>query len=677
MLAESQVVSYTPDYSMRISAQKLLEHSTEELHEILDGHFTLVFPDGEIQTNARETLYCSYAWDLLREFRGLAPSRRHHLKSVLGNGSLSASTNGKMLAAIVWDIYYKYVDSKPYGYNIHQFRGFLAKRATEVVNKLYNHLTLVTEAYMVTLKIEDFIEAMEYPPIKEAYEKVTPFESSIENLYSTIKGALMNDEALKENMLARMIRSSLIDANQLNQCIGVRGFITDMNSSLFRKPILSNLVDGICGFYESIIESRSAAKALAYSEEPLEQAEYFSRRLQLIGQSVRNLIPGDCGSTHYLSWRVQEQDLKNIAGKYIVDEQTNQLRAVTADDIMLVGKMIRMRSVIGCKTEDPYGVCETCFGQLSLSVFEDTNIGQLCVTTMTRIVTQKVLSTKHLDGSSVVELINVGPEMEPYLRSNKEGNGYMLNPAKGGKKFKLIIAPAHAPGFTDIMEVGSVDDLNPNRTTSMDSVGFIDESTGEIIRGSLAVGLPRRPASFTLKMLRYIRKTGWTVDEHQNYVVDLSGWDPKDLMMTIPLRHYNMGDFSKDIASLLESRAEQAAFRDNEQSIVGYVSELYELVNSRLSVNLAVLEIVAYGTMIQSDEENNYALPKPGTKWGIGVMTRTIMRRSLSAALAFEDHRLTLTDPSGFIYTNRLDHPMDVIIDPRSVIEYVYGPDFT
>lgn len=664
------------DYSQLVDANKLLNFSTEELHGFLDGSFTLMFNDGEIQTNARETLYCSYAWDLLREFREVLPSSRYHLQHVLGSGSLSASSNGKVLANIIWDIYYRYCNAPPNGFSIHQFRGFLAKRATQVVNNLYNNLTLKTEAYVVGLGVESFIEAMEYPPIKKAYDAVTPFEQSIETLYSTIKNALMNDDALKENMLSRMIRSSLNDANQLNQCIGVRGFITDMNSSLFRKPILSNLVDGIHGFYESIIESRSAAKALAYSEEPLEQAEYFSRRLQLIGQTVKNLVPGDCGSSHYLNWRVQKEDLKNIAGKYIMDDQTNQLRAITAQDISLIGKMVRMRSVLGCRTPDPYGVCETCFGQLALSVFEDTNIGQLCVTTMTRIVTQKVLSTKHLDGSSVVELISIGPEIEPYFHSNKTGNGYVLNPSKAGKKFKLIISPATAPGFTDIEEMGSIDDLNPVRTTSMDSVGFSFEQGGEVTRGSLQIGLPRRPASFTTKMLKYIRKQGWTVDEFQNYVVDLSAWDPKELMMTIPLRHYNMGDFSKDIASLLESRAEQTARRDCDVSIVGYVSELYELVNSRLSVNLAVLEIVAYGTMIQSDEETNYALPKSGTKWGIGVMTRTIMRRSLSASLAFEDHRLTLTDPSGFIHTNRMDHPMDVIIDPRAVIEHEYGPSF-
>ena len=104
--------------------------------------------------------------------------------------------------------------------------------------------------------------------------------------------------------------------------------------------------------------------------------------------------------------------------------------------------------------------------------------------------------------------------------------------------------------------------------------------------------------------------------------------------------------------------------RDKIASPASILAELYELVNSKLDVNLAILEVVVYGIMIQSAETYNYHLPKPWTDRGVGVKETIMQYRSLSATMAFEDHRDVLTNPITFLLDDRPDHPLDHFVIP-------------
>ena len=101
---------------------------------------------------------------------------------------------------------------------------------------------------------------------------------------------------------------------------------------------------------------------------------------------------------------------------------------------------------------------------------------------------------------------------------------------------------------------------------------------------------------------------------------------------------------------------------------------LYDLVNDKLSVNLAVLAVILYGAMIVSAEEGDYSLPKPWTSRGLGVMSMSMAYRSMAAAMAYENHRDMITSPLSYIHTNRPDHPMDGILCPSEVFGHVALP---
>ena len=99
-----------------------------------------------------------------------------------------------------------------------------------------------------------------------------------------------------------MVKSGLVPDDQTAQSLIARGYLTDIDSTIFKKPIVSFL-DGLISLEDKAMESRSAAKALIFSGTNTADSEYFSRELQLLVSTLCRLHEGDCGSTKYLLFR--------------------------------------------------------------------------------------------------------------------------------------------------------------------------------------------------------------------------------------------------------------------------------------------------------------------------------------------------------------------------------------
>lgn len=669
---------------IKIRARKLLALSTDELWDTLTGNFTLIFDDGEeLETNWRETVYSSYAWDFHRQYPNTPLVKKHHVRAILGKKRLGSGTHLDLLGNCMWAVWESYKGTVT--------RDILAARVYELTNKIYNEMSYRCEEYVASMDILDWLEVLDHPKIIAMKEEVAPAVHKspdegarmIKEAYSVIDDVLGNGIDLPRNPVSLAFRSKLVNANQVQQSIGPRGYLTDINSNQFRYPIIPGYVEGIRTLYDSVIESRSAAKALQFSKSPLQEAEYFSRRLQLMCQTIKHLHQDcDCGTKEYLRWQVRgvefneegdvsfAGDLPLLVGKYYLDETDGKLKAITGHETHLINKSIKLRSVIHCAHPDPYGVCSTCFGELSLSILDDrTNLGHMCCTSMAQKSSQSVLSVKHLDSSAAVEPVSLTPEEKRLFRISNDGMSYLLADRLKGKDVRLVIPAIYAPNITDVMANHNIDDLNIRQVSEMREVGvLVKEGNVEHPLERVKTFQNRRLGSMTYAMLRHIRKVGWDFDANNNYVIDMKGWDWSEAVLTLPLIHFNMSDHSKDIASRLESSKKEMEARDKEVSPDSFVVELYNLVNDKLTVNLAVIEVVVYGAMIISAENDDYRLPKPWTDRGLGVMDMTMDRRSLSATMAYEGHYDVFISPESYTKKNRPDHPMDAILLPQEVL---------
>lgn len=668
---------------IKINARKLMGTEIDVLWNNLRGDFILCFDDGELVTNYREAIFSRYVMEFHIRYPNVPLLMKHYVKGVIDKKRYGVSTHITLINNVLWDVY---------DYNCSivndrtQLIDDLAKLTYEISNKIYNDLTHKLERYVSSLDILDFIKITKNPDVENMLLNTKPTEEGVSNVYSFIKDKFVNDPDIKNNRVVKAVNSGIVKQSQALQCVGVRGYVTDIDSTQFPNPILSGFMQGLTKFHDSAIETRSASKAIIFSEDPLQESEYFSRRQQLVWQNVRNLHSGDCGSTEYVDWlirderyegnaKVAECDLNTVAGKYYLDESTGKLKVLSKADTHLIDKTIKIRSpVAGCKHPDPYGICEVCFGEASLAVPANSNLGHIAGVSMSSKLGQMILSTKHLDASAVVEGIVLSAHDKKYLHSPMNGNMYYLSPNMSSKKVELIVSGVkdvktkvvNASSLTDINLDTDINKLSLSRISEFEVIGLsVTSNNGANELVSLQVGVNGRLPSFTYDMLNYIRRVGWAITEDNNYVIDMSSWEFKKPFLVLPLRHFNTSDHQKVIASMLESTVSEIEKRCTVINPCAMLIDFHDVVNRRLNVPLSVIEIILYSAMGTDPLNNVYDLPKVGTGSGVGILNELIFKRSLSAAMGYQNHVSLFVSPDSFNLTNRVDHIFDHVLMPE------------
>lgn len=670
---------------MEIEARKLLQHPTEELASILTGRFIVSFDNGEkLETNAVETIYSSFVWDILRRYSKAPILPQHHIRFHLRKKYFNSKTTINMYTEHFRTIIQYYKDDPNFS------RNSLMHLIYQVNNNLYNHIIKIVAPWRVSLDILDFIKVTDNKEIQEIRKNMVVSPNGVDEAQKAIIKVLKTSHDLDDSVLAQGVRVGIMSEGQVVKCVGNIGYVTDVDNYIFKRPVLRNYTEGIRLFHDSLIESRSGAKSLQFSKKQLQDTEYFSRRLQLNTMNVQNIHYGDCGTKKYILWYVKPDvydedgkleskgDLPLLVGRYYFDDEGN-LKVITEKDTHLIGTQIKMRTVRYCNHPDPYGVCSTCFGDLAFSVPENANIGHLCSVNMISPISQAVLSVKHLDGSAKVEGVFIAPVDEIFLKPGSGGNSYKLNKACLKMQPKLIVSAKDGKMLSHVNDVDDVDELPIGRITSLETITIQhlvrpplrneDTKIIEIVNTTIPVSIKRRMGSFTHEFLAYIQKKGWTYNNKRDFVIDLSDWDFSQLFIDLPLKHHSMADHAKEVANLIESnmvrhKSDKAA-KGKKRAYGEMLAQLFELVNSKANLNISILDVVLYATCIVSENNHNYALPKGFTTGEFSVRDLSMRYRSISAAMLYQGHLSILSDALNYLVTNRPDHPFDALIVPE------------
>lgn len=658
----------------RISARTIAELSIEETWQSLTGPFIIVFDDGHEQlTNHKEAIYSRYYWDFHSVHPGLPITPKHYVTTVLGKARISASTNTKLVNNILWDCV-DYLSTITAPIEMDYVRSRLAELAYNLSNRHYNDAVVRLGRYVSSLSILDFHKIFNQRELVESYTRAKPDEESINDIYSTIDYLLKHKEDLKYEPLSKLFRSGLVSDKQVFQILGPRGRITDINNELFGIPIMRGFYQGIRSQREIQIESRSAAKALNASKGDLQDTEYFSRKLRTMDMGVERLHHTDCGSTRYFSWRVRgkredaKSDLEILDGKHYMDEN-GKLQTVRKDSKHLIDKVLRLRSAIYCGHEDPNGICAVCYGMLSDSIPQGSNIGHANCTHVTEKNAQGVLSTKHLDSSKSVKGAVLDERQSRIIKLSTDGNRYLFSDivkatTKNSEAYILFDCET-APNLGDIYNVENVQILQESRMSELPQIAI---RYGANLEEEININDNKRLPFFTYEFLEHIKQVGYSVDEELGcYVVSLKGWKWTTPFASLPMRDFNMSDHSRDIAKVLESTVNEVVERDRLVDPASTLLELTMLMNRKATVNLAIVEVTLLGAMIRSAEHYDYALPKPWTQSGLGVMSNTILYRSIVAFFAYEHHTKGIYAVESYVLKNRPDHPLDGVVLPLEV----------
>jgi hypothetical protein len=656
-------------------ARTLLSYTTEELWSMLTGRFVLRFDDGvEVEVAAEETVLSSHAWDYHRKYQRTPLLKHHHMSSVLKGKEYNAKTHLQLFSNVYWSVRDAYEGDEIVTQDLCMREGY------HLINQYYNDLIYRCEADVMGLDITDFIAILKHPRVLEAKANAKPTDEGIQEVYRIVQDVLENDPALRDNPVAKYARRGIANMGQVLQCVAVRGFVVDMNGERFRKPIMRGYAEGIVSIDESAMDSRSASLSLASASGPLEDTEYFSRRLQLLVGSIRNLHLVDCGSTTYMEWVVQPErksggrldqrdDLETLAGKYYLKDD-GTFGVVRRSDTHLYGKSIKMRSVRHCCHPDPAGVCARCYGQTSESIPLGGSFGQTNTVEMTQQSGQSVLSTKHLLMSAIIQGIIMDEHMQQFFGTNEERSEYRLLPQLARQNVRLVIDSTFAPAMTNITSAKHVETVNASRIADLTAIALRLGAEDKWHQTGFEVGMDGRPARFTSDLVKHIRKVGWTINEQKHYVIDMAGWDYSKSILSVPMRFESMAEHADTIADIIESSMKDMEKRIETDDPDDVLFRLHQHVNQKLVVPLAVLEVILHSAMAVSPRDEDYALPKEGDPGVLGVSLATLKSRTVATFMAYEKQATILDDPRSYVYTNRLSSNFDWILMPREASQH-------
>lgn len=638
-----------------LKVRDIFTEDKEKVWSIPEGDYLVEYEDGNIVRSHKEAIIMNrYCWEVIKLYPLTPITVSCDVITLIGDGYFNISTPVKILERIFGHI----CDAN----NIVHFKEKepILREVYNVANLIFNDIVQRVSDSVTTLDAVDFVDIVKSEEIMELHDKLIPYPESVELTYRGIKQYMTS--ANTDNKLVAAYRAKAINENQANQCIGPRGFVTDLDRTVFKQPIMSGFIRGMSSLYELMTESRTAAKSLNATEDSIRSSEYASRRIQLMSMVVTGSTDVDCGSQDYLTVVMNEKYLANMKDKWYKVNDGDELDYIRGDETHLIGKPIKVRWVVGCKTPDPSKVCTKCVGRLSENIPTNSNLGYTFSASIMEKLTQALLSTKHLTQSVRKSAIKLEGAVLNYMYSTDENEIY-LNKDLDLTNLALVLPSNRLSKLTDVL---SLDHTNValNKIGELEVVGIrrLDKKTNE----SVNVSYKDRYSNISKDFLVYIKETDFEITPRGDYIVPLANFDKSKPLFGNSLKESDILAFVRDVASQIEVTAKGQA----NLSITEHFFKLADTVYDQLNVNMSALEIIVYASSAFNVEDDNFRLSRKSPVPQQAARGELFRNRSMSQLLVFEKQKGEFRGHAPKVFSNRYrsDHPLDVLFVPSEVI---------
>lgn len=627
-----------------------------------------------IYTAYKELVLQRYLYSLFALVPELRIESKYAISNFYTNGMYTSKTINKCLEVMFENIVNQVV--KPTG-NRDILDSFF-KNVFEIINNIYNEYVYEHLEYVSSINIKDFLEIQFDERLIKSLQDVnierTP--EAVNKTYEILDDVFRNKESVKDNPLTKAYISGTANPNQMKQMLGSIGYRTEIDGSIFKYPIASSYTLGMQDIYDISTESRGGAKALFLSHDAIKESEYFARELQLVTMVVEKVVPGDCGSKEYIDWLVRSEerygksDLPNLIGSYYLNEETGLEEPITMEHKHLEGKVIKLRNSLKCELEDKRCICSKCFGDLFYSIFPHTNVGHYSTTELMQIITQSILSTKHLTSSATTgELVLDDTSKQFFNVKSKNFISFKANLVnKVRYDYKIIISQQDAFGIKDLTVNTDANKLNPTRVSLIESfILRVTDNVGVITDYPIFIKDGSKRGSFTVPFLKYIIENGTTIDDRDRYIIDVNGWTTTEPIIVMPEIEFNFIDLAKSIKSIFKFMKLDDDRASNEKP-EAVLQRLFDAVMSRLNVNIAWLSVIVYAFTVYDSDNDNYDIGRNGSNVKMSRIHNVLSGRSLGSAYAWETVTNFLVSPRSFVY-GKASHPLDVMLRPNDVLK--------
>lgn len=638
----------------KITAREILNISLNDIWNLPNQEYEVTYDDGQTYVQRqRFIIFDRYFWELILLHPQTPITYNCTTASVIGNNHFNADTHIKLFEKI-----FKHIISVNHLVTFSQKESLL-KRIYQIIDLIQNQVVMKASADVYTINAMDFVDVVKNPQIVQIADTMAPTPEGVESAYKQIRQFVTNDKST--NRFIRAYRAKSINENQSNQCIGPRGFVTDLDRTVFRKPIQNGFIRGMGSLYEMMTESCTAAKSLNATGTHIQQSEYTSRRIQLLSMIVTGVVDGDCGSHEYLPILVTEQNIETLKGKFYLNDQGG-LSEIVGDDPNLYSKVLNLRTVLGCKHHDSTKVCMTCLGNMGGNFENTTNLGYTATAYLMEKVTQSILSTKHLTHSVRKSFIKLEGLATKYFCCNDNGDLF-FRPDIDLTGLVLVLPNSKVGKLVDVLNMQHTN-IGLAKIGELDTIYIKNLNAKPPISETLNISYKDRFSVLTHYLLEYIKGSELESDSRGNFIIPLDRIDKTKPIFNNPLKESNIINFVNRIAGIIETN------KDKVTDPVEKLALLFNTTMEKFKCNLFVLEVLVYATTTFNAMNNNYRLGRNSTTPYTESKVNLFRNRDFAALASFEDqmNELKLQPVSAFSNNGKQDHPMAVFFMPQEAV---------
>lgn len=649
---------------MELKIEKLTAITPTALWTKVKGVHEVAFFDGIATLTATEIILSAYIWRVAALFN-VRPSYKHTIKEHFKRGVLCpASVNDAYNAVLWYCVDTLQVTDDP----VTIFK--IVKSIMVSNNMLYNDLVTNTSEHLVDIDLLSFIDLAENPTMlgfrKESNDADDTPDSVSMALYKAEQYVLNDDEIDKTSTITWHCRRNLVNTGQVLQACLLRGYVHDIDRARINKPILSNLTEGMCLTNYALL-SRESSISMAAGNGDIQCVSVDGRRMSYVGGTKSRIMPGDCKTEEYVSWKVNKSDGNALHDTWFFSDDNPTLRLYTAEDaVKYEHQHIYRRSPLTCKLKNASHTCSKCYGKLSESMPANRNVGITIAKYIAAIFVQGTLSTKHyvVSMGSAKNVLN--EETAMYFKMKDDA--IYLKKKPGIKKLELTINISSLYDIQAIFNVPDVKFITMSRITSI-SKGAITLTKTQTSHDSffdVAEGKNKSMLSYQLAV--YIQKNKHVLTTRgDKYIIDITDFDKAHPVFIRAAKMANFRDSSSKIIATLERAGSKPndSF-DKSYGIMDTLVWLIELMAAKYGISASAVELLFSAYL---SEEETYRLPRGIQKTKHRKIYGIIRNRSLSFWFLFDRSAESFTTPGPMLVDKRVNGPLDVIVSPTETLK--------
>lgn len=647
----------------------LIDKSEDEIWQLPHRNYSVIFDDKTITLTGRQIILSWYYWDMFRAFPDAPVVAKCSVHE-----KYHASLPRRLGGILIWHIY----DSLEHtGITIWP----ITEKFCRTSNWIYNMSCVRLREYVTSVSLHDVIEILSDRDLlaaKAHYKQITEeskhneagLQKAIDAIYAVVLDIMYKrPDYMPNNGIKKLAMLGLINKGNVLQFIGIRGFCSDIEKTVFKYPVDTCFAEGMNNMYDLGIESRAASTANLMAEEPLEQSEYFNRRIQLATVVILGVDSSNGGCSGYVTvpFLVLEGDYTLLKGKYHMVNGNPVLIWDTIDD--LIGKIIHLRSLLGCGCHNVQYVCPICLGKVSVVVPPNTNLGFMLSTILCSAISQIILSTKHYLGSSANRQLVLNLIQDKWFKMhNRHPNDIFLQEGVG--EFVIDIDTKCVSHLEQINHI-DVYELSPARISQFSSffISRVDKD-GEVLGEYDVMRFDLNGGNLHLshEFLDYLKTAGWDTTKKRT-LFRVKNWPANKPIFGIPRKSDDIMSFFAVVKSFMDPEKSTLVKVTDYTTRGQALTEMIALLRRRLnestgeSFNITQVEAFLRAAMMVNYNKREYRLPHPSEEFQFVKLRTAIMFRSFTSMLAYQGQYESLISTHWQTDIPETDHMMDAILN--------------